>query len=66
MSLEDATELIKKDTRRLAKNQRTWFKTFKDVHWLDIEPDEPAEKTLNRAKILLVARDSIHERRVTN
>jgi len=53
ISLEEATELIKKNTRRLAKNQRTWFKTFKNVHWLDIEPDEPPEQILTRAKILL-------------
>jgi len=53
ISLEEATELIKKNTRRLAKNQRTWFKTFKNVHWLDIEPDEPPEKILTRANILL-------------
>jgi tRNA dimethylallyltransferase len=48
-TLEDAIELIKKNTRRLAKGQRTWFKTFQNVHWLDINPDEPLEKTLSRA-----------------
>lgn len=53
ISLEDAIELIKKNTRRLAKNQRIWFKTFKDVRWLDIEPNEPHEKILTRTKILL-------------
>ena len=53
IGLENATELIKKNTRRLAKNQRTWFKTFKNVHWLDIEPEEPLEKTLDRTKTLL-------------
>jgi tRNA dimethylallyltransferase len=52
-SLEDAAELIKKNTRRLAKNQRTWFKTFKDVNWLDIKPEEPTEKILTRTKVLL-------------
>ena len=35
ITLQDAVELIKKNTRRLAKNQRTWFKTFKNVNWLD-------------------------------
>ncbi len=49
ISLEEATELIKKNTRRLAKNQRTWFKTFKNVHWLDIEPDESPVVILSRA-----------------
>jgi len=52
-TLEEATELIKKNTRRLAKNQRTWFKTFKNVNWLDIEPTEPPEKILERTKTLL-------------
>ena len=53
IELEDAVELIKKNTRRLAKNQRTWFKTFKDVHWLDIEPEETAEDILSRAKTFI-------------
>jgi len=53
MSLEEAVELIKKNTRRLAKGQRTWFKTFKNVNWLDINAEEPAEKILDRAKTLL-------------
>ena len=53
MSLEDATERIKKNTRRLAKNQRTWFKTFKNVNWLDIDAEEPAEKILNHTVTLL-------------
>ncbi|MDT8300662.1 MAG: tRNA (adenosine(37)-N6)-dimethylallyltransferase MiaA [Sedimentisphaerales bacterium] len=50
IELEDAVELIKKNTRRLAKNQRTWFKTFKNVHWLDIETEETPEEILSRAK----------------
>jgi tRNA dimethylallyltransferase len=53
ISLEDATELIKKNTRRFAKNQRTWFKTFKDVNWLDIDPDEQPEKIFSRTKTIV-------------
>ena len=53
IGLENATELIKKNTRRLAKSQRTWFKSFKNIHWLDIEPEEPLEKTLDHTKTLL-------------
>ena len=51
--LKEAAELIKKNTRRLAKGQRTWFKTFRNVHWLDVETDEPYEKILQRTKTLL-------------
>jgi len=53
ISLEDATELIKKNSRRFAKNQRTWFKSFKNVNWLDIGPEEPGEKIFDRTKALL-------------
>ena len=53
IGIEDAAELIKKNTRRLAKNQRTWFKPFKNVNWLDIEPQEPPPKILTRTKTLL-------------
>jgi tRNA dimethylallyltransferase len=51
--LDEATELIKKNTRKLAKGQRTWFKTFRNVQWLDIEPEEPHENILSRTKALL-------------
>jgi len=51
-SLEEAVELIKRNTRRLAKHQRTWFKTFRNINWIDIEPDESAEKILSRVAML--------------
>jgi len=40
-SLEEAVELIKRNTRRYAKRQITWFKGEEGVRWLDIShPDE--------------------------
>ena len=59
MSLEDATELIKKNTHRLAKNQRTWFKAFKNINWLNIDAEEPPEKILDRTKTLLADKRKI-------
>jgi len=52
-TLEDAVELIKKNTRRLAKNQRTWFKTFSNVNWLDIGAGESFGKILSRARTVI-------------
>ncbi len=52
-SLEDAIELIKMNSRRLAKGQRTWFKTFQNVRWLDITEDETPEQILAGTKRLL-------------
>ena len=33
ISLSEATELIKKNTRQYAKRQMTWFRKDKDIHW---------------------------------
>jgi tRNA dimethylallyltransferase len=52
-TLDEAIELIKKNTRKLAKAQRTWFKTFKNVLWLDLAPDETIDSVLARAKNIL-------------
>jgi tRNA dimethylallyltransferase len=35
MTLDDAAEEIKKNTRRYAKRQITWFKRYNDMIWLD-------------------------------
>lgn len=53
LSLQKATELIKINTRRLAKSQRTWFKKFKDVNWIDIESEENHRETLERIMKIL-------------
>lgn len=36
-SLEAAVELLKRDTRRFAKRQLTWFRREKQVQWLDLD-----------------------------
>ncbi len=44
MGLTRAIEQIKVATRRFAKHQRTWFRRFADVRWLDLgEDDAPGE-----------------------
>jgi len=50
MTLEDAIELIKKNTRKLAKGQRTWFKTFRPVTWINISEEEPHESIMDRVR----------------
>lgn len=52
-SFDEAIERIKINTRKFAKSQRTWFKTFKDVTWLDVEDDETPESVLQRTLPLL-------------
>lgn len=40
LTLANAIDLIKRNTRRYAKRQLTWFKKEKDVIWLDAEKDD--------------------------
>ncbi|OQY06030.1 MAG: tRNA (adenosine(37)-N6)-dimethylallyltransferase MiaA [Planctomycetales bacterium 4572_13] len=48
MELDETIEKIKINTRRFAKSQRTWFKTFKNVNWLDITEDDTVESVLTK------------------
>lgn len=49
ISLEDAIELIKKNSRQLAKAQRTWFKTFRNVNWIEVASDDTTERIIPKA-----------------
>jgi len=46
IGLDEAIEQMKKNTRKLAKAQRTWFKTFRQVNWLDIEAAQQQDSIL--------------------
>lgn len=35
-SQDEAIDLIKKNTRHLAKRQLTWFRRYEDMHWINI------------------------------
>lgn len=43
MTLSGAKELVKKNTRHLAKRQMTWFRSFKEARWLEVKEEEPKE-----------------------
>ena len=50
--LAEAKELLKRNTRKFARKQLTWFKRMDYIDWLDVAPDEPYEQVASR----LVAR----------
>ena len=39
ISKKDAINLIKRNSRRFAKRQITWFKKFNDIHWIEKTDD---------------------------
>ncbi|MCP4248702.1 MAG: tRNA (adenosine(37)-N6)-dimethylallyltransferase MiaA [bacterium] len=47
VSLADAVEMIKINTRRFAKAQRTWFKRFRQTAWIDLAPGADVEATVD-------------------
>lgn len=51
MTLEDALALMKRDTRRLAKRQLTWFRADKEIRWF--HPERERDKILRTAKEFL-------------
>lgn len=49
LTLEQAIEEIKKNTRRFAKRQITWFKRTPDIHWFDFQsPIKDIFKTIDK------------------
>jgi len=50
-SLEEAIELVKRNSRRYAKRQLTWLRRTKDIHWLSGQnTEEQFEEILNTLK----------------
>ncbi|MDY7009134.1 MAG: tRNA (adenosine(37)-N6)-dimethylallyltransferase MiaA [Planctomycetota bacterium] len=49
LSLDEAVEQIKINTRQFAKRQRTWFRRFRDVRWIDAAEDATAEDIAEKA-----------------
>lgn len=48
LSLEEAAEEIKKNTRRFAKRQTTWLRRLPGVHWINAEfPEQAVKQILN-------------------
>jgi tRNA dimethylallyltransferase len=54
MSLDDAVTSMKRDTRRLAKRQLTWFRRGEKIVWL--HPEREKEKIKRLGKDFLVSR----------
>ncbi len=55
MTFDEAVERIKINTRKFAKAQRTWFKTFANVHWLNVAEGDSPQDVLVAAETWLVA-----------
>ncbi|MEX2190198.1 MAG: tRNA (adenosine(37)-N6)-dimethylallyltransferase MiaA [Bacteroidota bacterium] len=52
--LSAAIELIKRNTRRFAKRQETWFKADRRIHWINMDEDSDWERIGDEAERLFV------------
>ncbi|WP_238456370.1 tRNA (adenosine(37)-N6)-dimethylallyltransferase MiaA [Desulfotruncus arcticus] len=44
-SLEEAVKILKRNTRRFAKRQLTWFKRYSNINWIDMENYDTIDQT---------------------
>lgn len=45
LSYEEMTELIKRDSRRYAKRQLTWFRRDESIHWINLDEEDSPDDT---------------------
>ncbi len=45
--IEEAKRLLKRNTRRFAKRQLTWFRPDKRIKWFEVKENEPPEQIAN-------------------
>ena len=45
MSLDEAVEILKRNSRRYAKRQLTWFKRNENIQWIFVDQQDPTEET---------------------
>jgi tRNA dimethylallyltransferase len=47
-SLEEAVEILKRNTRRYAKRQMTWFRQMREITWLNMDEDTDLKETAEK------------------
>ncbi|WP_312642433.1 tRNA (adenosine(37)-N6)-dimethylallyltransferase MiaA [Hydrogenoanaerobacterium sp.] len=53
MSLQEAAECVKLESRRYAKRQLTWFRRDKRIHWLNVDEYDNFDQLLAKASKLI-------------
>mgnify|MGYP001258064894 CR=1 FL=1 len=48
LSKEEAIALLKRNTRRFAKRQFTWFRRMKEIHWFDLTEEKGFDTTVEK------------------
>ena len=59
MTLDEAVRLIKRNTRRLAKHQITWFRHFPGINWIDMQTWPDLEQRAGQCEYVFVTLDHL-------
>ncbi len=49
-SLDESIDILKRETRRFAKRQLTWFRADQNIEWIDLEPGEKTDEIVERIR----------------
>lgn len=55
-SLEEAVELLKRDTRRFAKRQLSWFRHMQDIEWVDVTDSENFSANYEKIRAIIAGK----------
>jgi tRNA dimethylallyltransferase len=55
VTLQECREMVYTHTRQFSTKQMTWFRSFSDMHWLDLKADTPARQAADKAASILRA-----------
>lgn len=56
LSYDEMTELIKRDSRRYAKRQLTWFRRDESIHWINLDNEDDKDKVAKKCADLIRSR----------
>lgn len=59
-TLDEATALLKRDTRRFAKRQLSWFRQMKDIQWVDVTEQGKLSEHLHAINDILAGKIVVH------
>lgn len=59
-TLEEASRLLKRDTRRFAKRQLSWFRHMKDIHWVDVTERNNFVKHMQQISGIITSRLNVN------
>lgn len=61
ISYEKAVELLKRDTRRFAKRQLSWFRHMKDIRWVDVTDKANISQHLHMIHDIIAGKFAAHK-----